>query len=174
MSRADGGDRSPRAGWFAAAAAAVTLAVAGIPQALAAQDGGKGRAAGATPYNVKCDDRGRDCAVDKGTYIGWRTYNGFCARCHGEGAVGSSFAPSLVERINRTNMAFAHFASVVSNGMSGQMGEMPAWRENPNVMNRINELWAFLLARADGVLAPGRPDKLGEEGVPSNAPSNWE
>ena len=126
------------------------------------------------PYNVKCNDQGRDCAVDKGTYIGWRTYNGFCARCHGEGAVGSSFAPSLIDRINNNDMKFARFAAVVANGMTGQVGVMPGWKENPNVMKRINELWSFLRARSDGVLAPGRPDKLGEQGPGKSAPSNWE
>lgn len=163
------GARSRAGGVAVRAALAVTLGAAVVAVAHAQKSSQDG-----APYNVKCNDQGRDCAVDKGTYIGWRTYNGFCARCHGEGALGSSFAPSLVERMNQKDMQFARFASVVSNGVSGQMGEMPGWKENPNVMKRINELWGFLQARADGALAPGRPDKLGEQGPEGNVPSNWE
>jgi hypothetical protein len=37
---------------------------------------------------------------------------------------------------------------------------MPAWGQNLNIDPYIDDLWAYLKARADGVLGPGRPQKL--------------
>jgi hypothetical protein len=36
------------------------------------------------------------------------------------------------------------------------MGVMPGWSENPNVMKHIDKLYAYLKARSDGVLPPGK------------------
>ena len=36
---------------------------------------------------------------------------------------------------------------------------MPSWKDNPNVMPYVENLWSYLNARADGTLAPGRPEK---------------
>jgi hypothetical protein len=48
---------------------------------------------------------------------------------------------------------------VVTNGYSGPIGVMPAWGQNPNVKDFIDELYAYQQARADGVLLPGRPKR---------------
>ena len=125
------------------------------------------------PYTVKCD--GSQCRVDLNTYIGWRTFNGNCARCHGEGAVGSSFAPNLMKRIPEAHIDYEKFRDVVTNGFKGQIGVMPAWKGNPNVMPKIKDLWAYLKARTDGALPNVRPEKLkSSSNLPPDAPSNWE
>jgi hypothetical protein len=36
---------------------------------------------------------------------------------------------------------------------------MPPWKDNPNVNKKYKELFAYLKARADGALQPGRPKK---------------
>jgi hypothetical protein len=36
---------------------------------------------------------------------------------------------------------------------------MPAWQDNPNIDPYLDDLWAYLKARADGALGPGRPVK---------------
>jgi cytochrome c5 len=109
-------------------------------------------------YNVDCDqvdeNGDRICLTDKGTYVGWRTFHATCHACHGQNAVGSSFAPSLLKPIDK-----ARFVNVVTNGYSGQIGVMPAWGQNPNVKDFIDELYAYQQARADGVLRPGRPKR---------------
>lgn len=129
----------------------------------------------AKPYTVECSEGGTECRVDMATYIGWRTYNGNCARCHGAGASGSSLAPNLMQRISTKNMTFKHFEKVVRNGTSGPMGVMPPWEGNGNVMPRLNNLWAYLQARTDGVLMPGRPKKLAQKDEKkADTPSNWE
>lgn len=123
---------------------------------------GAGGEEGATtdkPYTVDCgqkDENGQPvCLTDKDVYVGWRTFHATCHVCHGQDAVGSSFAPSLVERLKVIDKA--RFEDVVKNGMKGQMGVMPGWGQNPNVKGFIDELYVYLQARADGALKPGRP-----------------
>ena len=110
----------------------------------------------AKPYTVECADG--VCKVDKNTFVGWRTYHGFCHTCHAQDAVGSTFAPSLLERLKEIDKA--RFISSLENGYTGQVGVMPAWKNNPNVSKRYDALYAYLRARSDGVLLPGRPKKL--------------
>jgi len=109
-------------------------------------------------YEVDCDEvdenGDRICLTDKGTYVGWRTFHATCHACHGQNAVGSSFAPSLLKPIDK-----ARFVDVVMNGYSGQVGVMPGWGQNPNVKDFVDELYAYQQARADGVLRPGRPKR---------------
>jgi cytochrome c5 len=113
---------------------------------------------GEKSYDVDCDQVDEDgekiCLTDKGTYVGWRTFHATCHACHGQNAVGSSFAPSLLKPIDK-----ARFVDVVMNGYSGQIGVMPAWGQNPNVKDFVDELYAYQQARADGVLRPGRPKR---------------
>jgi len=114
----------------------------------------------ASYYTVACEESGGKtvCKVDKKTYIGWRTYHAVCHVCHAQDAVGSTFAPSLVERLKVIDEE--RFMDVLENGYSGQIGVMPGWKDNPNVNKKYNELYGYLKARADGALPPGRPKKL--------------
>lgn len=111
-----------------------------------------------TPYQVVCAGDGGKCKVDRATYKGWRTYHATCHVCHAQDAVGSSFAPSLLVRLK--DMDREKFMDVVLNGFTGQVGVMPGWKEDPNVMPRIDDLWGYLKARSDGVLPVGKPKKL--------------
>jgi mono/diheme cytochrome c family protein len=112
------------------------------------------------PYTVVCEEtKGKTaCKVDKQTYIGWRTYHAVCHVCHAQDAVGSTFAPNLVERLSVIDEA--RFMDVIANGYTGQIGVMPAWKDNPNVNRKYNELYGYLKARSDGALQPGRPKRL--------------
>ena len=114
------------------------------------------------PYTVECEkneaEGGTICKVDKPTFIGWRTYHAVCHVCHAQDAVGSTFAPSLVERVGA--ISEERFMDVVANGYTGLIGVMPAWKDNPNVSKHYDELYSYLKARADGVLPPGRPQRL--------------
>jgi len=115
------------------------------------------------PYAVECgqvNDAGEPfCYVDGDTYIGWRTFHGFCHVCHAQDAVGSTFAPNLLDRMRESDMTKELFFERVSEGFTGQVGVMPPWKDNPNISKRYNELYAYLRARADGALRPGRPKK---------------
>lgn len=106
------------------------------------------------PYTVDCAQD--PCQTDKGTYVGWRTYHAVCHVCHGPDGNGSSFAPNLAERLKQIDKA--RFEQVVNEGFQGQMGVMPGFGQNPNVRNFVDELYAYLMARSDDVLKPGRPE----------------
>lgn len=114
------------------------------------------------PYVVVCEqDAGEGakvCKVDKVTYIGWRTYTANCLRCHGQDGVGSTFAPSLLDKMKEIDRE--RFMTSVAKGYTGQVGVMPPWEGNPNVSKYYEHLYAYLLARAEGVLPPGRPARL--------------
>ena len=132
--------------------------------AVVAQAGGQSKESTpstSAPYSVECgqvNDAGeRFCYVDRDTYIGWRTFHGFCHRCHAQDALGSTFAPNLLDSMQTFD--FAMFVERTANGFTGQVGVMPPWKDNPNVSKRYKELFAYLKARSDGALPPGRPKK---------------
>lgn len=129
------------------------------PKQVATADSGAGQD---TPYTVQCETNAesgvKECYVDKGTFTGWRFYHAFCHVCHAQDAVGSTFAPSLIERLQVIDKE--RFDFVLENGYTGQIGVMPGWKDNPNISKRYDELYAYLKARSDGVLPPGRPQKM--------------
>ena len=113
----------------------------------------------APAYSVTCAadaTAAEQCVVDKATYVGWRTFAGQCQVCHGGSALGSTFAPNLLDRFHE-RVDYPRFVAVVLEGYRGQVGAMPAWKGNPNVEPHIDSMYAYLKARADGVLPPGRP-----------------
>jgi hypothetical protein len=116
------------------------------------------------PYSVECrtdaETGVKTCLVDKATYVGWRTFNSTCYVCHGQDAVGTTFAPSLVERVQVIDKA--RFMEVVHRGFQGQIGVMPSWKDNPNVNTHFEELYSYIKARSDGALPAGRPEKKPE------------
>lgn len=114
-------------------------------------------------YVVQCADGAADakqCEVNKETYVGWRTYATNCQVCHGGSGLGSTFAPNLMERINKEGVDYGRFKYVITHGYTGQMGAMPAWESNRQVMKELDNLYRYLKARADDVLPQGRPKRL--------------
>ena len=120
--------------------------------------------------------------VDFGTYNGYRRYHNSCHRCHGPDAVGSSFAPSLMESLRELDEE--QFLNIVVNGRidgrignsndntpsrpssaAGEKNVMPSFGLDPNVMEYLDDLYGYIKARSDGVLGPGRPARLPKEKV---------
>jgi methanol metabolism-related c-type cytochrome len=114
------------------------------------------------PYILK------DGQVDFGTYNGYRRYEAYCLRCHGPDGAGSSYAPALVESLTR--LSYEQFLETVVYGRknisASQQSVMPAFGEAVDVMENIDDIYAYLKARADGVVARGRPDRLPPEEDP--------
>ena len=108
------------------------------------------------PYHVM------DGQVDRGTYNGFRRYHASCHVCHGPDGLGSSFAPALIDSMKQLD--YSAFAEVVVNGRQavGASGNsvMPPFAFDPNVMEYLNDIYGYLRARSDGVLARGRPQRL--------------
>ena len=119
---------------------------------------------------------------------GWRIYHSTCHGCHGVDATGTSVAPNLVvatgsmtsrefstKVLTRYRLVFgsdeisgddqtALRAAFMEQVMRRESGEliMPAWGDNPNIQPHVLDLYAYLRARADGALGPGRPEKIPE------------
>jgi mono/diheme cytochrome c family protein len=129
-----------------------------------------------------------DGRVDAGTYAGWKLFNTACYVCHGVGGTGTDVAPNLVERIG--NYAPRGFATKVLSSyrivpmpdgappdreaereallellmkrerQSQGQPLMPAWDVDDEVAPHVLDLYAYLNARAAGVLGPGKPKRL--------------
>ena len=102
---------------------------------------------------------GSPCVVDRYTYVGWRVFHRTCNVCHAQDALGSDFAPNLVNRVRQ--MDSDAFLAAMENGYTGDV-EMRPWGRDPNVRPYYLELWAYLSARANGDLLPGEPQRVTE------------
>jgi len=94
--------------------------------------------------------------LDANSYAGFKLYRNWCARCHGtygQGMVGPNLADSL------NVISEKEFFNTVENGKSGTIGSMPAWKKNPKVMAGRDQLYAYLMARADGAIGIIKPKK---------------
>ena len=107
-------------------------------------------------YNVKDDG-----TVDWYTYSGFRRYHSECHVCHGPDGLGSTYAPALVETVR--SLGYAEFISVVASGKenitASETSKMPAFGDNVNVYCYIDDIYVYLLARADDAVPRGRPRK---------------
>jgi mono/diheme cytochrome c family protein len=99
-----------------------------------------------------------DGKVDERTYNGFRRYHASCNHCHGPDGMGSTFGPSLVEKPSDIDL----FRRVVRDGQSTGTSVMKGYADDPNVAPYVDDIYAYLQARADGALGRGRPTRLGE------------
>ena len=134
------------AGWTMAAVVG-TLAGLATPAVVAEE-----------PYDghIQCETEGdpKSCKIDLWMTRGYRAFSQ-CQVCHGLDGTGSTIGPSLLEKLEG-EIGRARFMEVVANGYQGQIGVMPPWKENPNVMRYVDQLYAYLKARADKVLPAGK------------------
>jgi mono/diheme cytochrome c family protein len=155
---------------------AVIAALAGPPTVARAGDDGTA----APPYRVENGN------VDARTFVGWRVYHETCVTCHGADGVTTGAAPSLLDAIGgytATGFAMkvrsrylvplsgedagsesgsgvreAFIAELQRHEAASSAGpRMPSWEDHPLVHDRINAVYAYLKARADGALGPGKP-----------------
>ena len=105
--------------------------------------------------HIQCETPGeaRTCKIDLWLTRGYRAFSQ-CQVCHGLDGSGSTIGPSLLDKMNEIDRE--RFMDVVANGYQGQIGIMPPWKENPNVMKYVDQLYAYLMARADKVLPGGK------------------
>jgi hypothetical protein len=155
------------------------LVVAASPPGSAAE---KPPGPGEAPYRVV------NGKVDESTFLGWRAFHSACHACHGVDAVGTSVAPSLVERVKQLSARDFSVKVLTSYRLVFPSGEvsgddptavrsefleeilrrergdliMPAWEGDRNVRPHVLDLYAYLRARADGALGPGRPQRIAD------------
>lgn len=155
----------PRLFRIGATAAALCLSIAaayavtdgsGDPTAVKSEDG-KWSDKNGTP-TFKLDKEGN---VDWYTYVGFTRYSSECLRCHGPDGMGSSYAPALMESMQR--LSYTDFYAIVAGGKKNVSASqdlvMPANGDNKNVMCFIDAIYVYLRARADGAVDRGRPAK---------------
>lgn len=94
--------------------------------------------------------------VDINTLQGFRTWRALaCDRCHGpnqEGLVG----PSLIASMKVLNKGQFKKAVLEGNPAKG----MPAMKDSKQVVENIDNLYAYLKGRSDGAIKPGRLEEL--------------
>lgn len=95
--------------------------------------------------------------VPQGTYAGWKNFQLNCARCHGEEATGTSFAPNLLHSVGPDG-AISSQAIFISTVCQGRPTKgMPSWcaigLEIPTMIN----IYSYVKMRSDGKMGPGRP-----------------
>lgn len=101
---------------------------------------------GDKPYSIS------DGKISENAMEGWRTYNGGgCGACHGKGGIGA-VGPNLANSV-ANKLSQEEFNNIVINGVSGTM--MRPHKTNKRVMDNLDKLYIYLLARGDGVLGPG-------------------
>ncbi len=108
------------------------------------------------PYNLDAESR-----IDWYTFNGYRRYHAVCHTCHGPAGLGGSFAPSLLDAFNKKGLTYERYFEVVVNGLTTMsttaQSSMPSFATDPNVMCFVDDIYAYLVARADGVLGTNRP-----------------
>ena len=98
-----------------------------------------------------------DGKVDAATYNGYRRYHASCNHCHGPDGLGSTFGPELVEGLPDIGA----FRRAVRDGQRTGNSVMKGFASDPNIAPYVDDIFAYLQARADGALGRGRPIRLG-------------
>jgi len=121
--------------------------------------------------------------LDRGAYAGWFVYHLSCFMCHGQDATGTDVAPDLrkslktMSQIQFANKVLVRYRILgIPGGMSpkelrdsvddevshqrrGSAGAitMPVWPDDPGMKPHVLDLYAYLKARSDNAIGPGRP-----------------
>jgi methanol metabolism-related c-type cytochrome len=107
------------------------------------------------PYTIKAGK------VDIHVFNGYRRYGDSCMRCHGPDGAGSSYAPDLTDSLK--HMSQDKFTDTVINGRQNVSASndrvMPSFGTVPDVVNYLDDIYAYLKARSDGKLGRGRPER---------------
>ena len=91
--------------------------------------------------------------VDGKIYSGFRRYHAGCNHCHGPDGMGSTIGRSLIDRLPEIEA----FRAIVGGGTSNGTSVMQGFAGDPNVAPYIDDIYAYLKARADGTIGRGRP-----------------
>jgi quinoprotein dehydrogenase-associated probable ABC transporter substrate-binding protein len=98
--------------------------------------------------------------VSDAAYQGWKWFHVYCYRCHGVDAFGGQLAPDLRRALGPeggvTHDVFTH---TVTDGRTTK--GMPSWKTMLD-STQIEELYAYVKLRSDGMLPPGRPHRASD------------
>lgn len=102
---------------------------------------------------------GRDSLlVSEDEYQGWRYYHIYCARCHGQDALGSANAADLRHSVSEDGgIGRDSFVVIVRDG-SKDNPEMKGFADLLEE-ERIGQIYQYVMARSERRLAMGRPHR---------------
>ena len=108
---------------------------------------------------------GRDSLlVSDAEYQGWKWFHVYCYRCHGTDALGSTLAPNLRHSVSPQGTVTRDvFLTTVRDGRIAK--GMPSWSALLN-QRQIEQLYAYVKARSEDRLAPGRPHRASDQTPP--------
>jgi mono/diheme cytochrome c family protein len=96
--------------------------------------------------------------VNEDEYQGWRYYHIYCARCHGQDALGSANAADLRHSVSEEGgIGRDSFVVIVRDG-SADNAEMKGFADLLEDA-RIGQIYLYVIARGEGRLAMGRPHR---------------
>jgi quinoprotein dehydrogenase-associated probable ABC transporter substrate-binding protein len=97
-------------------------------------------------------------------YQGWKWFHVYCYRCHGTDALGGQLARDLRESVSpQGSVTREVFLTTVRDGRIAK--GMPSWNALLN-QRQIEQLYAYVKARSEGRLAPGRPHRASDQPPP--------
>ena len=107
----------------------------------------------------------KDGTLDWFTFSGYRRYGANCLVCHGPDAMGSSYAPALIDSLK--HLSYPAFLGTVAAGKQDVSNSsnlvMPSFGDNKNVQCYINDIYVYIRARSLGELDRQRPSKHEEK-----------
>jgi mono/diheme cytochrome c family protein len=96
-------------------------------------------------------------------YRGWKYFQVYCSRCHGDDALGSMAAPDLTYSLSAEGGITADSFQVMVRKGSSDSSAAPDKRmkgfEDLLDPSLIDALYQYVKARSDSSLAPGRPHR---------------
>jgi mono/diheme cytochrome c family protein len=144
--------RASRPAAIAAAVAALVVAgVAGGADPARAQQAADPRQAA-----QQGDRNAAEQATGGSVYQGWKMFHVYCYRCHGTDAIHNPSMPGPDLRDSVKSIAPEQYHQTVKEGRLPK--GMPAWGQLLTE-KQVKDVYAYLLARSNGSLKPGRPDE---------------
>ena len=115
------------------------------------------------PGRAAAQGGGDSLAVTDQVYTGWKYFQVYCARCHGDDALGSMAAPDLTYSVTEEGGVTADSFNVVVRHGSSSASVAPDQRMRgfEDLMDQplLDDIYLYLRDRSDGSLARGRPHR---------------
>lgn len=103
-------------------------------------------------------------AVSDQVYTGWKYFQVYCSRCHGDDALGTMAAPDLTYSLSEEGGITADsFNVIVREGASSSSAAPDQnMRGFEDLLDQtlIDALYSYVRLRSEGTLAPGRPHRV--------------
>jgi mono/diheme cytochrome c family protein len=116
----------------------------------------------AAPATPAVPDTTRDnLLVTEAEYQGWKYYAVYCERCHAPDAVGTADAPDLRYSISEEGQVSPDSFRVIVRKGTENRAENKVMKGFEGVLDdqRIDQIYAYILARSEERLAAGRPHR---------------